>query len=70
MKPSNAVEYANKKLKQNAQTQDAYGIQAMSVLYTKQLEAISQQTYVLWEGGRAPSARSPTFPLWVQAGDM
>ena len=34
---------ANQKLKQNAQTQDADGRQAMSVFYMTQLEAISQQ---------------------------
>ena len=34
---------ANQKLKQNALTQDADGIQALSVLYMTQLEAIFQQ---------------------------
>ena len=34
---------ANQKLKQNAQTQDADGMQALSVIYITQLDAISQQ---------------------------
>ena len=49
MKPNNASKYiwlrsqaANQKLNQNAQTQDAEGIQAISVLYMTQLDAISQ----------------------------
>ena len=33
----------NQNLKQNAQTLDADGMQAFSVLYKTQLEAISQQ---------------------------
>ena len=50
MKPNNAgkdiwqrVQTVNQKLKQNAQTQDVDGMQAMSVLYMTQLEAVSQQ---------------------------
>ena len=34
---------ANQKLKQNALTQDASGIKALSVLYMTQIEAISKQ---------------------------
>ena len=33
---------ANQKMKQNEQTQDAYGVQAL-LLYMTKLEAISQQ---------------------------
>ena len=50
MKPNNAGKHmwlraqtANKKLKQNVETQDVGGIQALSVLYITQLDAISQQ---------------------------
>ena len=50
MKPYNAGEdmwlraqTANQKLKQNAQTQDADGMQAMSVLYMTLLETVSQE---------------------------
>ena len=49
MKPNNAgkdmwrrAEIANQKLKQNAQTHDADGLQAMSLLYMTLLEAVSQ----------------------------
>ena len=34
---------SNQKLKHNAQTQDADGVQTMSVLYMILLEAVSQQ---------------------------
>ena len=50
MKPNNAgkniwlrAQTLNQKLKQNAQTQDADGMQALSVLNTTKLEGISQQ---------------------------
>ena len=50
MKPNNAdedmwlrVETANKMLKQDAQTQDAVGVQAMSVFYMAKVKFISQQ---------------------------
>ena len=36
----------NQKLKQNFETQDIDGIQALSVLYMTQLAAISQQYYI------------------------
>ena len=52
MKPINALknmwlrgQTSNKRLKQNALTKDADGVQVFSVLYMKQLEAISQQKY-------------------------
>ena len=48
MKPNRAgknmwlrVQIANQNLKQNAQTQDAVGVQTFSALYMTQLEAIS-----------------------------
>ena len=37
---------ANQKLKQNAQTQDVDGKQALPVIYMKNLKAIFQQQYV------------------------
>ena len=43
MKPNNAGKDANQKWKKTAQAEDAEGMQAMSVLYMKQLEAIFQQ---------------------------
>ena len=50
MKPNNAGKdmqfraiFTNQKLKQNERTQDAVGMQALSVLYMTQLKAISQQ---------------------------
>ena len=65
MKPNSAgedmclrTETPYEKLKQDAQTQNAYGIQAMSVSYMTQLEAISQEQYVSWEGG-SPSPCPP-----------
>ena len=51
---------ANRKLKRNARTKDADGIQASSLLYETQFEAISQHKYILWEeggGDSQPSAR-------------
>ena len=45
MKPNNAGKDTKEKLKQNVQTQDAGGMQAISVLYMTQLEAISKQCY-------------------------
>ena len=53
MKPNNAGEDANQKLKQNAQTQDADGMQAKSMLYKTHLYALFGQTYFSWEGGRS-----------------
>ena len=50
---------ANQKFKQNAQTQDTDDMQALSVLYLTQLEAISQLDYISWKvrgGGSEPSA--------------
>ena len=43
---------ANEKLKQDTQshTQDADGVNAMSVLYMSLSEAISQHKYVSWSG--------------------
>ena len=50
MKPNSAGENIwmraqdlNQKFEQNAQTQDADGIQALFVLYLPQLEAVTQQ---------------------------
>ena len=42
---------ANKKLKQNVEPQDVEGMQALSVFYMIQLQAIFQQQYISWEGG-------------------
>ena len=57
MKPNNAGNYtwlraqtANQKLKRNAQTQGVDGMQALSALKKKQLEAMSQQIHVSYEG--------------------
>ena len=43
MKTNNTRKDAKQNLKQNAQTQNADGMQVMSVLYITQLETISQQ---------------------------
>ena len=50
MKPNNVgkgmwlmAQTASQKLKQNAETQDVDGMQALSILNTTKLEAISQQ---------------------------
>ena len=50
MKPNNAdkdmqlrAQTANQKLKQNVETQDVGALHDLSVLYMRQLEAISQQ---------------------------
>ena len=44
------AETANEKLKQDAQSQNYNSMQTKSVLYMTQLEAISLQYYVSWEG--------------------
>ena len=55
-----------KKLKQYKQTQDTYTTQDMSLLYTPELDAVTQQHYVLLEDGWvAPSLRPPKFPLKI-----
>ena len=46
---------ANQKLNENAQKQDADDIQALSVLYMTQSDAISQLYYISLDGG----AQSP-----------
>ena len=63
---------ANRKLKRNARTKDADGIQASSLLYETQLEAISQHKYILWEegGGGTHSPRPATLPLRLRPRDM
>ena len=38
------------KLKLDEQTQDADGVKALYLAYMTQLEAISQQQYISWEG--------------------
>ena len=52
MKPNNPgkdmwlrTQTANQKLKQNVQTQDVDGMKGLSVLYMKNLKAISQKYY-------------------------
>ena len=59
MKPNDAgedmwlwAETANENLKEEAQTQDADGMQDLSVLHMTQVEVISQHHYVLWMGVR------------------
>ena len=78
MKPNNAgkgmwlrAQTANQKSKQNVETQDADGMQALSVLYMTQLKAISKQLYISWEEGHralgphvsteAPATRQATL---------
>ena len=51
----------NQKFKQNVQTQVTYGIQAFSVLYMTQLEALSQQYYISWDGRRLRALGHPRF---------
>ena len=57
MKPNKAgedmwlrAETENEKLKQDVQIQDVEGMQAMSVLFMTELEAISQQYLVRFRG--------------------
>ena len=53
---------ANQQLKQSAQTQDADGMQAMSVLYMALLEAVCQQIIRFMGGGLRALCTAP-LPL-------
>ena len=58
------AETAVDQLKQSGQTQDADGVDAISVLYTTQLEANSQQQYVsMNKGGELQTTSPRRFPL-------
>ena len=78
MKPNNAgkdlwllYQSANQKLKGSVLTQGDDGMQAFSVLYKTQLQALSQHYYISWEGGReALRALGPNLSDKALAFDM
>ena len=72
MKPNNAsedrrlrAETANENLKQDTQTHDSGGLQAMLVLHMAQIDALSQQQHVLWKGVHLRATNPSTFPLRI-----